>query len=583
MSSDDAQRLLDEWRQVMERLEALRAEPVDEITKQFRAELEARESSLAEQVRAAGLLPEAVQPRVGSWSPLPLFEDERPDGGDDDETDEHEPAEAPVEPNAAGSYEKFASVVDAVFDRSNGRRTRKRLRRWLKQPARLKEVDAKGARLLACALEEMVALREAEAVRTEFRLAPPPLPPFMPPLLLSEPWVPSMVDGFTRVQRAVVSALRETPTEARRLKVVLDELGERFARAELTRAANELLVPRPIPLVESVQGRSGEERLLKLTRAARWMPFFPNLLVNGCCQPLRFPVYRLERVVDAARLMLRSNSMSGSAFGLVLGNSELGGWKGDASPSLFVFGTGTVSFDAEVKVNSAGTALTVTLLPSPLHAPREHLQSICETAEGVKSHHDDGERLVVTFEHQAFLTAFVRRLSQAGALRRVVEVAHLVEVDGRETPVWVGGLLNAWLESCRAALRERGAPQQHHAEERLHVLEGLLRAADHEAVVFRIVDSSLSNAEAEWALQNVGSEAFRGRAAFSSIDTGSLAPFTGAQARVLVKTKALAARKPKLLEEWHELRRELGGAPTLYSPDPLPTELEQMLSDVTRT
>lgn len=581
MSSDDARRLLDEWRQVMERLEALRAEPVDEITKQFRAELEARESSLAEQVRAAGLLPEAVQPRVGPWSPLPLFEDERPEPGDD--RDEPNLTVIPDEPGGASSYEKFASVVDALFDHSNGRRARKRIRRWLKQPERLKEVDARGARLLACALDEMVALNEAEAVRTQFRLAPPPLPRFIPPLRLQQPWVPSMVDGFTRMQRAVVNALRETPTEARRLKFVLDELGERFDRADLTRAVDELLVPRPIPLVESVPGRMGEERLLKLTRATRCMPFFPNLLVNGCCQPLRFPVYRLERVVEAARLMLRSDSMSGSAFGMVLGSPEFGRLKGDASSSLFVFGTGTMSFEAEVKVGSAGTALAVTLLTPPLHVPREQLESICEAAEGVKSHRDDGERLVVTFEHQAFLTAFLRRLSNAGALRRVVEVAHLVEVDGRETPVWVGGLLNVWLESCRAALRERGAPQQQHAEDRLHVLEGLLRAADHEAVVFRIVDSSLSNAEAEWALQNVGSEAFRGRAAFSSIDTGSLAPFTGAQARVLVKTKSLAARKPKLLEEWHELRRELGGAPTLYSPDPLLTELEQMLSDVTRT
>ena len=36
-----------------------------------------------------------------------------------------------------------------------------------------------------------------------------------------------------------------------------------------------------------------------------------------------------------------------------------------------------------------------------------------------------------------------------------------------------------------------------------------------------IVDLSLSNTEAEWALKNVGSDAFRSHSTFSTIDTGN--------------------------------------------------------------
>lgn len=584
MSSD--QQLLDEWRQVIDRLEALRSEPVDALAQKFRAELEAREASLAAQIRAAGLMPETVQPRVGSWSPLPLFEDDHPERDEEaDQPGEVESSEVTAPERGSVSYEKLATVVDELFDRSKGRKARKRVRRWLRDPARSKEVDAKGARLLACVLDEISSHAQADVVRAEFRLTRTPLPGFLPPLRLSQPWVPSPIDGFTSAQRVIVKALREMPTELRRLKVVLDEASvaeSAFSRAALTNAVDELLLPRPIPVVESVFGRTGEERLLKLTRAGRCMPFFPNLLVNGCCQPLRFPVYRLERVVEAARLMLRHGSLSGSAFGTVLGDPQFGGPRGQLSSSVYLFGSGTVSFEADLKVSSGGKTLAVSLLAPPLSGQSEFLESVCQAAEGVVSFTNDGERLVVTLEHQAFLNAFVPGLSRTGALGRVVEVAHTVDLDGRHAPMWVGGLIQAWLESCRATLRERVAPSLHAAEERLHVLDGLLRAADHEAAVFRIVDLSLSNTEAEWALKNVGSDAFRSHSTFSRIDTGSLSPFTEAQAKVIVKTRSLSARRQQWLDERAECRREFARLELSELPDPtgvaLLAELEQMVA-----
>lgn len=588
MSSDDAQRLLDEWRQVMERLEALRAEPVDELTKQFRAELEARESSLAERVRAAGLVPESVEPRVGSWSPLPLFgADERDDDEPDDDHDVDEGLPASTE--HSGSYEGLSLAIESLFTGAKSRRARKRVRRWLKNPDRRSALDARSARLLAVTLESINATDQAREVRRQVGLADAPSIEALPPLRLAQPWVPSLLDGFTPPQRAIVNALRETPTEPRRLKVVLDELGERsspFSREVLTKAADELLLPRPRPVVESLFARAAEERMLRLTRAARCMPFFPNLLVNGACQPFRFPVYALDKVVEAARVFLRSPFASGSHLGTFLGAPELGGLTGSPSASLLTFGIGTISFPASVKVDWAHRTLAVTMLPPPLNVSSEQVELVCNRAEGVTSCNNMGERLIVTFEHPVFLQTFTRRLSNSGVLNRVLEVAHLVEFDGKEAPVWVGGLLSAWLETCRSALRDRvGAPVRA-VRERLEVVEGLLRAADHEAVVFRIADLSLSNTEAEWALTNLGTEAFRNHATFSALETHSLTPFTPVQAKAIVKAKSLAARRPRLLEERDEFRREFerleGSVHETELSRALLTELDQMLIDVNR-
>lgn len=584
MSSDDAQRLLDEWRQVIERLEALRAEPIDETSRPFRAELEAREAELAAQVRAAGLVPETTQPRLGSWSPLPLFEVGDDDHTQDDEAHDPENAELQRLTENTRSYEGLSVAIEALFNGLKGRRARKRVRRWLKDPTRRSGLDERGARLLAVALESLNATDQARAVRGQFGLAQQPdfVPP--PPLRLPQPWVPSLLDGFTAPQRAIVTALHATPMEPRRLKVVLDELSEQseFSREALTRAADELVSPRPIPIVESVFARSGEERMLRLTRAARCMPFFPNLLVNGCGQPFRFPVYRLDKVVDAARALLRIPFASGSHLGSFLGAPELGGLTGSASPSLLTFGIGTITFSADLKVSSGSRMLTVTMLPPPLNLSGSSLDALCTAAEGVTSWTNQGERLVVSFEHPVFLQAFVRRLSGSGVLDRQLELAHLVEFDGKEAPVWVGGVLSAWLEGCRAALRERVAAPLHAARERLEVLEGLLRAADHEAVVFRMVDLSFSNAEAEWALTNLGSEAFRKHTTFSTLESGSLTAFTPTQAKAIVKAKALAARRPRLLEERDECRREFEALEASVRADAigpaLLAELDQMLT-----
>lgn len=587
MSSDDAQRLLDEWRQVVERLEALRAEPGDETSRPFRAELEAREAVLAAEVRAAGLVPETTQPRLGSWSPLPLFE-----VGDDDDTHDEEETE-PESPELrrltqnARSYEGLSAAIDALFGNLKGRRARKRVRRWLKDPARRSGLDERGARLLAVALETINGIEQAREVRRQFGVAEPSEPLPSPPLSLPQPFVPSLLDGFTAPQRAIVAALRETPTEPRRLKVVLDELGERrsrFSREVLTKAADELLLPRPIPVVEAVFARSGEERMLRLTRAARRMPFFPNLLVNGGCQPLRFPVYRLENVVAAAQAQLRMPFASGSHLGSFLGFPEFGGLTGSASPSLLTFGVGTVTFPADVKVTSGSRTLMVTLLPPPLNLPSAQVDALCSSAEGVTSWTNQGERLVVSFEHAVFLQAFARRLSVSGVLGRSLELTHLVESEGRAAPVWVGGLLSAWLESCRAALRERVDAPLLAARERLEVLEGLLRAADHEDVVFRIADLSLSNTEAEWALTNLGTDAFRKHTTFSTLETQAIAPFTPVQAKAIVRAKSLAARRARLLDEREDGRRELErleisvGASELTVA--LESEFDQMLVDV---
>jgi len=122
MSSDDTRRLLDEWRQVIERLEALRAEPVDETSRSFRAELEAREAELAVQVRAAGLVPETTQPRIGSWSPLPLFEVGDDDDAQGDEPHDLENSELDRLTENARSYEGLSTAIEALFNGLKGRR-----------------------------------------------------------------------------------------------------------------------------------------------------------------------------------------------------------------------------------------------------------------------------------------------------------------------------------------------------------------------------------------------------------------------------------------------------------------------------
>lgn len=64
--------LLQAWRETFEAVQRFARAELDEVGRARLAELRVREASLAAQVRAAGLIPEATEVRVGSWAPLPF-------------------------------------------------------------------------------------------------------------------------------------------------------------------------------------------------------------------------------------------------------------------------------------------------------------------------------------------------------------------------------------------------------------------------------------------------------------------------------------------------------------------------------
>lgn len=542
--------LLQAWREAFEAVQVFAHAELDEVGQARLAELRAREAALAEQVRAAGLIPDAPELRVGSWAPLPLFTSS-PAVVVCEEAPGLRAAEP--EPRLATTSESVPEDVSVV----------RLLRDFANQETRFPE-----ARLRAAHLADSIERRGWVGDLAPPEMAQQPLPPEEE----VAPFLPAERDGFTDAQRLVVESLAILGSASQRVSVVLAEAAapSSFSAEALTEALRELLLPRPYPVVERVPSRS-DESLVRLTPLALEMiefpkgqrphvhgGFIPNLLINGCAQPFSFPPLHLAEVIEAAKLMAIA---PGADELMVMTKVALPNIAGAhllrAPRDLFRSGEGLLEFVPRVELDDLRGILSMSRFP-PGVTPTAVMGAIeagqrAGKVTGVRSAllGDDGV-VRVEVDQRPSSRALLRLLDSEGLLRRSWRAAfrHAGGVN------WLGYLLASFFNRTRMVVAYRLRARDEALKVQLDELEGLLEAVGILPLVHQVIDASLDPAEALWGLTHLGTPEFSGHVAFKGIDAAGARPFSETNAKAILKGGRGRAHRETLERRRDEVAEE---------------------------
>lgn len=586
-----AQQLLREWHEALEACDRFEHGELDETGRARLEELRFHEARLAERVRAEGLIPEHLEPRSGLWAPLPLHEP------DPCPPESELPLDSFSEPTgAAPKIVPYDRVVRGINWMYQGRARGRRLRRYLAHDFAGRRFTTPGARLLAAVYEDLGEDHAARVVRDLHGLPQPPQSPDGPPQEPREvqpPFLPSEVDGLTPAQRRIVEVLASYSPAYQRVPVIVEDALGTFDGPTLERAIEELLRPRPYPLLERDPAHLQELRL-RLTELAMEMveqkpgcaprvhgAFFPNLLVNGCAEPLAFPTHHLGEIIQEAKASAAFLNERG-LFSKFQGPDFSEGLQCNFPRFLYWQGSGQLDFMLRVRWDGM-TAFVLDLFPPGVTA--DEVQAVIEEArtsgalDGVTSVSCTGDSVRVEVEHAAFGRAVLRLLDRRGLFHRAWTLSLTHESSGSQPHTsWLGQLVRLFYERTRTVVASRLREEEDVLTARLRDLDELERAHASRAQVDRVLDVALDGTEAVWALTHLGTPEFARHRAFGSVDVGGLAPFSEAAAKSIVKGGAsrlgsAALERRDLLDRLETLRE-------LRAPDRLRAQVFEALDRI---
>ncbi len=554
VSAESNEQLLRAWYEVREALEQFPGGALDELAKQRRDELRAQEEALAQRVRAAGLIPERTEQRSGVWAPLPMHETlPAPPGHSADANSEStEPLGVVRSPAVGGVFSDWKNTnyahdtivkrVTSLYEYSIRRRAAARL---------LKELDAnrlsaRSAELVAAAMDDFELDSDALTVRARHQLRQLPFVPWKPRVMppIPAPFLPGARDGLTAPQRRLVQLLAEHFPNY----VTREELLERAgATEEHERALAELLRPRPYPLLVTEEPSRHRLTALAMEMIDR-LPdggveihggFFPNLLVNGCAEPLAFPTHHLAEIVEAAMRIAKWPSQAHSLM-RVPGPEFREGLVCGQPAHLYENGQGSLSFGTQITFESLrvirlerfppsiSAAGVLEVIQSGVEQGLIGVESFTETAPGIVRYE---------VEHAAFARAVLRFLEERGLLTTSYPVSFTVRSDtGAPDTASLVHLLMSFFNRTKMVIAYRLVAEEKVLRAQLDQLSEWSVTPELQRVIDRVLDASLDQTEALWGLTRLGTDEFRAHPAFKGVATGGVAPLSEANARRALRT-----------------------------------------------
>ncbi|HQO83103.1 MAG TPA: DNA gyrase subunit A [Synergistales bacterium] len=246
----------------------------------------------------------------------------------------------------------------------------------------------------------------------------------------------------------------------------------------------------------------------------------PNLLVNGSTgiavgMATNLPPHNLGEVVDALFLLLDNpdagveeilSVLPGPDFptgGVILGRQGI--------HDAFRTGRGklTIRGKAHVEEGRKGkNSIVITEIPymvnktNLLEAIAKGVQA--KTIDGITDLRDEsdrrGIRVVLELARDANHEVILRQLFRRTQLQTTFGVINLALVDGRPLELSMMGMLGLFLDYRREVIRRRTVFRLRKAEERAHIVEGLIRAIDMIDAVITLIRSSKDPQEARSGL-----------------------------------------------------------------------------------
>ena len=245
---------------------------------------------------------------------------------------------------------------------------------------------------------------------------------------------------------------------------------------------------------------------------------FPNLLVNGSSgiavgMATNIPPHNLREVIDAAVCVLENPEadladlmqyIKGPDFptkGIIMGRAGI--------RAAYATGRGRVTIRARTEFEEYGrnhdrTRIIVTELPYQVNK-RMLIAAIAEQVkekrlEGISDLRDEsdrnGMRIVIELKHDANPQVVLNHLLTQTQLQTTFAINMLALVDNQRQPrvLSLRNILDEYLTFQEEVITRRTLFDTRKAEERAHLLEGLLIAQDNIDEVIRIIRSSYDNA-----------------------------------------------------------------------------------------
>jgi DNA gyrase subunit A len=288
---------------------------------------------------------------------------------------------------------------------------------------------------------------------------------------------------------------------------------------------------------------------------------FPNLLANGSSgiavgMATNIPPHNLGEVIDATIALLQNPELTsedlmryvkGPDFptgALIMGNSGI--------RDAYVTGRGSIRVRAKVHVeesNRGGQRLVITELPYQVSGDRLLARIGDLVKEGRVTGISDvnnetnreGTRLVIDVRRDAVPQVVLNQLYKHTQLQDTFGVISLALVDGVPRVLSLADMLSHYISHQITVVMRRTRHDLRKAQERAHILEGLLVALDHLDEVIALIRSSSSADQARTQLME--------RYALSEVQ---------ATAILDMQLRRLAAlERQKIQEEYAELQTKI--------------------------
>jgi len=289
----------------------------------------------------------------------------------------------------------------------------------------------------------------------------------------------------------------------------------RYTEARMSKIAAELLVDIEKDTVDFTDNFDATLKEPTVLPA-----LLPNLLVNGSSgiavgMATNMPPHNLGEVVDALCMLIQNPEVQIAELLPVL--------KGPDFPTAgIIFGIGGIveayqTGRGSIKVRSrtaieekenGRSRIIVTQLPYMVNKATL-VESIAELVkdkkiEGISDIRDesdrDGMRIVVELKKDVISDVVLNQLFKHTTMESTFGVVNLALVDGKPHVLTIKQLLQAYLDHRKVIVYRRTAYDLKKAEERAHILEGLLIALDHLDEVITIIRASRTPEDARSAL-----------------------------------------------------------------------------------
>ena len=376
--------------------------------------------------------------------------------------------------------------------------------------------------------------------------------------------LPDARDGLKPVQRRVLYAMRElglshTQAYKKSARVVGETMGKYHPHGDssiydtMARMAQDFTMRAPLVdgqgnfgsidgdppaamrYTEARLSQLGEEILADIDEdTVDWLPNFdeslqepsvlparlPNLLVNGSSgiavgMATNIPPHNLGEVVDALGTLLDNpesdlsdliSLLPGPDFptgGIIMGR--------DGIVEAYRTGRGKVVVRGRTSVDD-GKRGKKSIIISEIPFMVNKTALLEAFADGVKSGHLDGitdirdesdrrgMRIVLELHRDANPDVTLKQLFSRTSLQSTFGVINLALVDGRPRELPLLEMLWVYLDHRRSVIRRRTAFRLKKAEERAHILEGLVRALDMIDAVITLIRASRDAASAKAGL-----------------------------------------------------------------------------------